>query len=325
MARVGRGSLIAVAAVVSAVPLPAPASAAFPGRNGKLAISVEDCPGSDRRSIRAYASGGRRLHRLTPCTADRWGPDWSPRGRLLGFGEWLGGESDSRFGFARPNGRRAGTLREPAQPYSGPSFAPGGQRVLFAVGLDDYMRILPVRGGRTRELLPSLCRHCGLRDPHFSPGGRTIAFVEHGEGTARIRTISARTGRRKHILARRGLDPDWAPGGRRVAFTSYWREKRETDIEGGDLYVVRADGTRRRLLMRTEQVVATEPTWSPDGRWIAYIQLEFRPDGRIDASLWRVRARGGPPRRLTDLPDPFVDKGFWNPPQLAWQPLPRRR
>jgi len=42
----------------------------------------------------------------------------------------------------------------------------------------------------------------------------------------------------------------------------------------------------------------------------------------VKPSLWRVRAGGGRPRRLTGLPSPSVEEGEFLEPRLAWQRLP---
>ena len=51
---------------------------------------------------------------------------------------------------------------------------------------------------------------------------------------------------------------------------------------------------------------AAAPTWSPDGRWIAYWGVQSDESGQRD--LWNVAAGGGEPVPLTD--DPPYD---WNP------------
>jgi WD40 repeat protein len=89
--------------------------------------------------------------------------------------------------------------------------------------------------------------------PTLSPDGRRLAVTEEYEGTARVVTFDARTGRRRRVLT-----------------TGHWD---------------------------------TNPTWSPDGRWLAF---DRDPHGRAEhntqlflASVWRVRADGGRPRRVT--------------------------
>jgi len=66
------------------------------------------------------------------------------------------------------------------------------------------------------------------------------------------------------------------------------------------------DGTPRRL---TEQeITEAQPTWSPDGRWIAYVT--WSEDG---GHIYKVRADGrGDPQRLTSL-DGIYQRPAWSP------------
>ena len=92
----------------------------------------------------------------------------------------------------------------------------------------------------------------------------------------------------------RGAVP--SPDGRRLAFTSLDR-----------LWVMDyPDGTPQRL---TDMDIGEhQPTWSPDGRWIAY--ATWSTDG---GHLYRVRSNGsGNPQRLTQAP------GLYR--SLAWSP-----
>jgi Tol biopolymer transport system component len=100
--------------------------------------------------------------------------------------------------------------------------------------------------------------------------------------------------------ARQVRDAAPSPDGSRLAFTVLDR-----------LYVMGwPDGEPRRLT-GTRDVVEAQPTWSPDGRWIAYATWStLEGEG---GHLYRVRADGsGQPRRLTR--DPAVYR------QPAWSP-----
>jgi TolB protein len=71
------------------------------------------------------------------------------------------------------------------------------------------------------------------------------------------------------------------------------------------IYTSAPDGTDRRLIVRG----GSDPVWSPDGRWIAYV------GGR--QSLWRVRADGTSNRRIP------VGRN-WTVSDPAWSPDGRR-
>ena len=83
------------------------------------------------------------------------------------------------------------------------------------------------------------------------------------------------------------------------------------------------DGRRRRKLVHRHAVAATQPAWSPNGRWIAWVSLDVSAgDVGFDVfpRLWIVRAGGGRPRQIQELPRPDVEEGDFNAPQLTWLP-----
>jgi Tol biopolymer transport system component len=90
-------------------------------------------------------------------------------------------------------------------------------------------------------------------------------------------------------------DPAPSPDGSRMVFTALDR-----------LYVMELpDGTPRRL---TDQEVGEyHPTWSPDGRSIAYVTWDDR-----DGHIMRVPASGGTPRQLTRV-SAYYQQAAWAP------------
>lgn len=92
------------------------------------------------------------------------------------------------------------------------------------------------------------------------------------------------------------------PDGTRLAFTS----DRDGQI---DVYVTAADGSAPRRLT-TDPGGDSSPTWSPDGRRLAF----ERGTGRDETSkdIWTMTATGAAQRRLTTTPG--VDAGpSWSP------------
>ena len=68
------------------------------------------------------------------------------------------------------------------------------------------------------------------------------------------------------------------------------------------IYTSAPDGTDTRLIVRG----GSDPVWSPDGRWIAYLG----PDRQ---SLWRVRADGTSDRRIPVGRDWTLSDPAWSP------------
>lgn len=79
------------------------------------------------------------------------------------------------------------------------------------------------------------------------------------------------------------------PSGR-IAFVRDLGYDAPTDRYVNDLYVMNADGSDQRRIVRD----ASCPVWSPDGRWIAYVK-----SGRGPYDVHVVRADGHGDRRLT--------------------------
>jgi TolB protein len=78
-----------------------------------------------------------------------------------------------------------------------------------------------------------------------------------------------------------------------------------------DLYLMRADGTRLRRITGS-RAWERYPTWSPDGRWIAYISDRSRPGHEGSYEIYVMRPTGTGLRRLT--------RDRWIDDQLAWSP-----
>jgi Tol biopolymer transport system component len=97
-----------------------------------------------------------------------------------------------------------------------------------------------------------------------------------------------------------------SPDGERVAFLS--------DRAGGEaqLWVCDRDGSNLVQLTSFGERRAGSPSWSPDGRWIAFDALD-------EEELWQVfvlSADGGPPRKITSGPARHSRPSF--SPDSAW-------
>jgi dipeptidyl aminopeptidase/acylaminoacyl peptidase len=103
--------------------------------------------------------------------------------------------------------------------------------------------------------------------------------------------------------------PRWAPGGRRIVFTA-------GQYESCELYTIRPDGTGKQR-MTHNGAVDGEPTWSPDGRWIAWIH---RGAGTGIDELWVMRADGSDRHRVPVRVTSFTfETPMWSPDGSGWR------
>jgi Tol biopolymer transport system component len=114
---------------------------------------------------------------------------------------------------------------------------------------------------------------CDWFDIDWSPNGSKLAYASSG----RLAVIDSDGAGRKTLVADPAggaSSPSWSPDGKWLAFAQ--RSNGRSAV-----YLIRADGTDRQLLVYD----AAAPAWSPDGRSIAYrarcggIKL-VTPDGR---------------------------------------------
>ena len=133
-------------------------------------------------------------------------------------------------------------------------------------------------------------------DPAISPDGRAIAYAAGVPGRMRIyvRQIS---GGRMVPLTDEGMVggqrwPQWSPDGTRIVFQA-GRPRIATRLQEGTgaLFVVPAlGGVARQLTGGVSPDVVVAPTWSPDGRQVAFGGVDGPPPSLPRAAKRRAGA-----------------------------------
>ncbi|MCI0745222.1 MAG: hypothetical protein L0Y58_07445, partial [Verrucomicrobia subdivision 3 bacterium] len=130
--------------------------------------------------------------------------------------------------------------------------------------------------------------------PAWSPDGTKIAYVHHTtDGNMVIKVMDA-DGSNTVTLTTGGvsLAPAWSPDGALIAYAY----KPSTSPTGLKLWLMNADGTNQRAFTTgPDNIDESVPTWSPDGKKIAF--TSSRDGGKY--RIWVINADGSNPVPLT--------------------------
>ena len=137
-----------------------------------------------------------------------------------------------------------------------------------------------------------------------SPDGRTIAFDLLGD----IYTMPVTGGTPTRIAE--GLpfetQPRFSPDGTRIAFTS--------DRGGGDnIWIMNRDGSDKRQMSKEDFRLLNQPSWSPDGRFIAAKKHFTTGRSLGTGEVWLYHVSGGAGVQLVKKPNDQHQKELGEP------------
>jgi len=266
-------------------------------------------------------------------------PAWSPDGRRIAFESGRGycrldghfvdernAHTDVHISVANADG--SGLLRVTDGPGGdcAPVWSPDGRKIAFqrslvrregdkVVGFEFDIYVIKADGSEERKLTSDAVS----ARPIWSPDGRKIAFWSGPDGAGGIYVMNA-DGSERRLLADSGArlrqqacencahlgHIAWSPDGRKLLLV------RSGPIGGHDsrkhhVVVMNADGSRLRRLRRFTPGNGGEPSWSPDGRKIVFVN--FRA-GNFD--VYVMNADGSGLRNVTRHPSHDSDPA-WSP------------
>lgn len=261
---------------------------------GSIQLRRFDFKTGETVDITAGESSGAAAGRFSSGGAAA--PEISPDGRWLAFARQIP-DGLLEYKGHRYGPRTALWLRD---------LRTGAERMV----MDPIEPLVTSGGGKTLGVLP---RYRWARD------GRSIVLMQGGKirrldiATKEVSTIeyTATVHRTISEMARREFRitdgpvaakffrwPSSSPDGKTIAFQAV-----------GRIYTQQgAAGTPKRLTASEFSPLEYAPTWSPDGRSLAFVTWDDTGRGNV----WTVSASGGMPHRITREPGDYVDP-VWSP------------
>jgi TolB protein len=304
----------------------ATASATFPGSNGRIAFEAFIEETESLEIFTANPKGGD-VQQLTsnPNVFSEF-PDWSPDGQKIAFqADRQNANEPVQIHVMNADGSDVTELTRGPGFHGFPAWSPDAASLAIAADWGDHpalqgIWIIPASdpGGVTQQearrvtTLPADFRGEDV-EPQFSPDGSSIVFTrfKSARKSAIHRVGIDGTGLDRLTKWRlNASDPDWSPNGKKITFDS-GDFGGETD-GGGNIHVMRADGSKRKKLTDHRRLrkgdpfkLANNPVWSPSGTQIMFTR--FLPEG---TKLIAMRLNGSRKHVVLDRPR-FTNKVDW--------------
>jgi len=247
---------------------------------------------------------GGTPHQFTQGEQSDNHPCWSPDGTMIAFLSNRGNKEKPAQIYLLPfQGGEARPLTDIKGEIHGFSWSPEGKQLVCSVRKTDQ-DVLDREQDETRKKLGTVARHYDrvfykLDGYGYLPKERTHLWL-----------VNARTGRAQQITDHPVYDeqnPTWSPDGKTIAFTSNRSPDPDFDPDNVGLFTIQIDSKEITELSTTPGEKAL-PSYSPDGKWIAFYGQDGKNRWYKNRELWVIPTDGSEPAHsITKEHDLHID------------------
>ena len=215
-------------------------------------------------------------------------PSWSPDGKTIAFlSNRADQEKTPQIHLISFEGGEAHKLTEIPGEINSFDWSPDGRKLLCSVRKFDPDELDRQNNGQKKKL-----GVVNRRYDRFFYKLDGYGYLPHER--EHIWTVDVRTGSSKQVTDHKIFDekePAYSPDGKWIAFLSNHSEEPDRDVEQVDLFVMPSQGGTQTKI-KTPVGDKVKLSFSPDGKWIAFVGQEGEHQDYKNYGLWIVPTNG---------------------------------